>query len=552
MSESVLFEYPHTVDMISDTNGEGKEAVRESVVGRGTNVVSKDAVAVGFDISPPNQSRPFRIGKYEDEQCPVGAVTMGDRPWGASSSVKAMKNCKQARNRLGDFCYGSRDRTNRSSKNNFGVLANLDYDEIFPSLSGANPKAPIKERNIVVNESRGPTISSEPVRDYDCAEEGRRLERLTMVALKRAKTGRSPLSQEEVNHLESWLARYRASNDQTNQIFQSVASNMLGVSAPLTDQVDPAPTIQVSAILEKPREIEEGHSKDGRPRALPSDEPPTSEADDGGDSGSGSDGSKSEVSEQEGEGETSVLDVSPHPKLVDRNGEMKDGEGGNEERDTDSEAYALVEPNGRVAVSKKDEPNDEQDIITESCGNKDLYSPVDFYQVNRLEIDSISSDICCVDVKLLETSSSASKDLPTGHMGGVLSHAHQVLDENPLSDFAAETENARCARPVEGFAGNVDHVQGKGKPLENGSEREGYVMHGVCSQAYAPHVFEKYPVPGPEAQNKQVPVGEAEQDFGGPSAHLDEGLVAEEPGIAYIPVVEAGMKSWANVVATGK
>ncbi|KAL6982476.1 hypothetical protein U1Q18_043215, partial [Sarracenia purpurea var. burkii] len=388
-----------------------------------------------------------------------------------------MKNCKQARNRLGDFSYGSRDRTNRSSKNNFGVLANLDYDEIFPSLSGVNPKAPIKERSIVVNESRGATISSEPVRDYDCAEEGRRLERLTMVALKRAKTGRSPLSQEEVNHLESWLARYRASNDQTNQIFQSVASNMLGVSAPLTDQVDPAPTIQVSAILEKPREIEEGHSKDG-PRALPSDEPPSSEADDGGDSGSGSDGSKSEVSEQEGEGETSVLDVSPHPKLVDRNGEMKDGEGGNEERDTDSEAYALVEPNGRVAVSKKDEPNDEQDIITE--------------------------------------------------------------------------KNARCARPVEGFAGNVDHVHGKGKPLENSSEREGYVMHGVCSQAYAPHVFEKYPVPGPEAQNKQVPVGEAEQDFGGPSAHLDEGLVAEEPGIAYIPVVEAGMKSWANVVATGK
>ncbi|KAL6966897.1 hypothetical protein U1Q18_032692 [Sarracenia purpurea var. burkii] len=363
-----------------------------------------------------------------------------------------------------------------SSKNNFGILANLDYDEIFPSLSGANPKAPIKERSIVVNESRGATISSEPVRDYDCAEEGRRLERLTMVALKRAKTGRSPLSQEEVNHLESWLARYRASNDQTNQIIQSVASNLLGVSAPLTDQVDPAPTIQVSAISEKPREIEEGHSKDV-PRASPSDEPPTSETEDGGDSGSGSDGSKSEESEQEGEGDTSVLDVSPHPIFVDRNGEMKDDEGGNEERDTDSEANALVDPNVRVAVSKKDGPNDEHEIITE--------------------------------------------------------------------------KNARCARPVEGFTGNVDHVQGKGKPLENSSEREGYVMHGVCSQAYAPHVFEKYPVPGPEAQNKQVPVGEAEQDFGGPSAHLDEGLVAEEPGIAYIPVVEAGMKSWANVVATG-
>ncbi|KAL6963280.1 hypothetical protein U1Q18_049199, partial [Sarracenia purpurea var. burkii] len=61
---------------------------------------------------------------------------MGERPWGASSSVKAMKNSKQARNRLGDFSSGSRDRTKRSSKNHFGVLANLDSEEHFPSLAG--------------------------------------------------------------------------------------------------------------------------------------------------------------------------------------------------------------------------------------------------------------------------------------------------------------------------------------------------------------------------------------------------------------------------------
>ncbi|KAL6955066.1 hypothetical protein U1Q18_040777 [Sarracenia purpurea var. burkii] len=47
-----------------------------------------------------------------------------------------MKNSKQARNRLGDLSSGSRDRTKRSSKNHFGVLANLDSEEHFPSLAG--------------------------------------------------------------------------------------------------------------------------------------------------------------------------------------------------------------------------------------------------------------------------------------------------------------------------------------------------------------------------------------------------------------------------------
>ncbi|KAL6991739.1 hypothetical protein U1Q18_009850 [Sarracenia purpurea var. burkii] len=61
---------------------------------------------------------------------------MGERPWGASSSVKAMKNSKQVRNRLDVFSSGSRDRANRSSKNHFGVLANLDSEDHFPSLAG--------------------------------------------------------------------------------------------------------------------------------------------------------------------------------------------------------------------------------------------------------------------------------------------------------------------------------------------------------------------------------------------------------------------------------
>ncbi|KAL6991771.1 hypothetical protein U1Q18_009882, partial [Sarracenia purpurea var. burkii] len=36
----------------------------------------------------------------------------------------------------------------------------------------------------------------------------------------------------------------------------------------------------------------------------------------------------------------------------------------------------------------------------------------------------------------------------TGHMGGVLSHAHQMLDENPHSGFAGKAEIVRSALPV--------------------------------------------------------------------------------------------------------
>ncbi|KAL6981288.1 hypothetical protein U1Q18_022918 [Sarracenia purpurea var. burkii] len=89
-----------------------------------------------------------------------------------------------------------------------------DYEQCFPSLPRVS-KAQIKEVRSAVKccEPSGVTTSTVPVSDR--VEEGRRLERLTVKALNRAKRGRSKLTQEEVDHLESWLARYRASNDQS-------------------------------------------------------------------------------------------------------------------------------------------------------------------------------------------------------------------------------------------------------------------------------------------------------------------------------------------------
>ncbi|KAL6953338.1 hypothetical protein U1Q18_040885 [Sarracenia purpurea var. burkii] len=86
-----------------------------------------------------------------------------------------------------------------------------DYGISFPSLPRVS-KAQIKEGRfeVISCEHSGVTTST-----VDHVEEGRRLERLTVMALNRAKKGCSKLTQEEVDHLESWLARYRASNDQS-------------------------------------------------------------------------------------------------------------------------------------------------------------------------------------------------------------------------------------------------------------------------------------------------------------------------------------------------
>ncbi|KAL7002399.1 hypothetical protein U1Q18_003553 [Sarracenia purpurea var. burkii] len=89
-----------------------------------------------------------------------------------------------------------------------------DYEECFPSLPGVNSKAPIKEVRFSVKccEPRRVMTSTNPVSDYDRVEEGRRLEKFTVAAFNRAKKGSIHLTQEEVDHLESWLARYKASN----------------------------------------------------------------------------------------------------------------------------------------------------------------------------------------------------------------------------------------------------------------------------------------------------------------------------------------------------
>ncbi|KAL6973424.1 hypothetical protein U1Q18_027605, partial [Sarracenia purpurea var. burkii] len=100
-----------------------------------------------------------------------------------------------------------------------------DYEECFPSLPGANTRAPIKELSTVVKVCEAPHCVTTSIENYDHAEEGRRLEKMNVVALNRAKKGRIPLNQDEISHLETWLVKYRASNAQNpNQKFPSVAS----------------------------------------------------------------------------------------------------------------------------------------------------------------------------------------------------------------------------------------------------------------------------------------------------------------------------------------
>ncbi|KAL6966173.1 hypothetical protein U1Q18_041095 [Sarracenia purpurea var. burkii] len=162
---------------------------------------------------------------------------LGERPLGVCfAGEKVMMNLKS----WGSPGYRKQGKYGKDSLNRFHALSSPnfeDYDVCFPALSGAS-KTPIEDLSSSASNLRG--ASSTPVRDYDCAEEGRRLERLTVMALNRAKKGHSPLTQEQVNHLESWLARYRASKaDSPNQ---RGAPKYLGVSASV-----PAMKIQIPA-----------------------------------------------------------------------------------------------------------------------------------------------------------------------------------------------------------------------------------------------------------------------------------------------------------------
>ncbi|KAL6986698.1 hypothetical protein U1Q18_047207 [Sarracenia purpurea var. burkii] len=177
---------------------------------------------------------------------------LGERPLGVCFvGEKVMMNFKSR----GSPGYRMQGKYGKDSLNRFHALSSPnfeDYDVCFPALCGAS-ETPIEDMSSSASNLRG--ASSTPVRDYDCAEEGRRLERLTVTALNRAKKGHNPLTQEEVNHIESWLARYRASKaDSPNQ---RGASKYLGVSASvrdLTGQVEaslkdlrPAMKIQIPA-----------------------------------------------------------------------------------------------------------------------------------------------------------------------------------------------------------------------------------------------------------------------------------------------------------------
>ncbi|KAL6969625.1 hypothetical protein U1Q18_029335, partial [Sarracenia purpurea var. burkii] len=68
---------------------------------------------------------------------------MGDRPWGASSSIRALKTSSQSRNCGSPSGVPVDRRLNRDQKrrhNSFTVLADLDadeYEKVFPSLAGA-------------------------------------------------------------------------------------------------------------------------------------------------------------------------------------------------------------------------------------------------------------------------------------------------------------------------------------------------------------------------------------------------------------------------------
>ncbi|KAL6955539.1 hypothetical protein U1Q18_048275 [Sarracenia purpurea var. burkii] len=128
-----------------------------------------------------------------------------------------MKTSKQSR--IHDSFRGSpgfqKQGKGGNSLNRFHVLSSEDYEECFPSLPGVISKAPIKQVRSAdfSREPCGVTTPIDPVSDW--VEEGRRLEILTVAALNRAKKGRSKFSQEEIDNFESWIARYRASYDQS-------------------------------------------------------------------------------------------------------------------------------------------------------------------------------------------------------------------------------------------------------------------------------------------------------------------------------------------------
>ncbi|KAL6991667.1 hypothetical protein U1Q18_009778, partial [Sarracenia purpurea var. burkii] len=137
-----------------------------------------------------------------------------------------MRNSK-FRGSFGDLKQGKSG--NVRSPNRYLALASPDLknEVCFPSLPAAIPRAPTKDPRTAVKIGESSPSVMTSTGDYDHAEEGRRLEKLIVVALNRAKKGLSPLSQEEVNHFQTWLANYRAANAQNqSQIPRLGGSNL--------------------------------------------------------------------------------------------------------------------------------------------------------------------------------------------------------------------------------------------------------------------------------------------------------------------------------------
>ncbi|KAL6962861.1 hypothetical protein U1Q18_037822 [Sarracenia purpurea var. burkii] len=137
-----------------------------------------------------------------------------------------MRNSK-FRGSFGDLKQGKSG--NVRSPNRYRALASPDLENevCFPSLPAAIPRAPTKDPRTAVKIGESSPSIMTSTGDYDHAEEGRRLEKLIVAALNRAKKGLSPLSQEEVNHFQTWLANYRAANAQNqSQIPRLGGSNL--------------------------------------------------------------------------------------------------------------------------------------------------------------------------------------------------------------------------------------------------------------------------------------------------------------------------------------
>ncbi|KAL6981850.1 hypothetical protein U1Q18_023467, partial [Sarracenia purpurea var. burkii] len=136
-----------------------------------------------------------------------------------------MKNSK-FRGSTGDLKQGKSG--NARVPNRYQALASPgleDYEECFPSLPVANLTAPTKDSRTAVKIGESPRSVTTSSGVYNFAEEGPRLEKLTMAALNRAKKGRSHLSQKEINYFQTWLANYRAANAQNlSQNSQPVVS----------------------------------------------------------------------------------------------------------------------------------------------------------------------------------------------------------------------------------------------------------------------------------------------------------------------------------------